>query len=158
MCLQRSACRARHVFVPDEIPGLSGGVVPAAAAAFAGYLSADPAGRPASRDPTAAGGIYRCIRQPRKAAGRRMNAKKGCCTFVQNDVQQPFSSYNIPDSFICPAFRGQSCRWWQHPDRRTSADPMPGRSSRTRPARLRGAPAWAAFRSARHRRPRPDRR
>ena len=29
---------------------------------------------------TAAGGIYRCICQPCKAAGRRMNAKKGCRT------------------------------------------------------------------------------
>ena len=36
--------------------------------------------------------------------------------------------------------------------------PMQGRSSQTCPARPHGAQGWAAFRSARRRRPRPDRR
>ena len=38
------------------------------------------------------------------------------------------------------------------------ADPMQGRSSRTRPARPRGAREWAASRSGQRRQPRPDRR
>ena len=64
----------------------------------------------------------------------------------------------LEKALTCPASRGQSCRWWQRPDRTSSADPMQGRSSRTRPARLRGAQGWAASRSERRRRLRPDRR
>ena len=46
----------------------------------------------------------------------------------------------------------------EHDQGDAAPDPMRGRSSRTRPARPRGARGWAASRSERRRRPRPDRR
>ena len=64
----------------------------------------------------------------------------------------------LEKALTCPASRGRSCRWWLRPDRTSSADPMRGRSSRTRPARPRGAREWAASHSERRRRLRPDRR
>ena len=68
-CVYNDLLAGRGMFLcPMKYPAFRG-MVSAAAAAVAGHLSADPAGRPASRDPTAAGGIHRCIRQPCKAAG-----------------------------------------------------------------------------------------